>query len=131
MEYSTDHLPVFDVANEGGGVVGGERVAEGIGEGVGQEITTNIRLSRCDEIDALRHKSAVTIVMNRRSELPRGALNRHAAYNSFARTSAQRTYNNDYQPITPHNPVLTKRGHLFGAVFATAKVQKKSYLCKY
>ena len=71
MQHGTNYLPVFEVANEGGGVVGGERVAEGIGEGVGQEITTNIRLSRCNEIDALRHKSAVAVVMNRRGELPR------------------------------------------------------------
>ncbi len=110
MEHSCAYLSLFGkVADEGGGAVGGERGAEGIKEGVGQQITTNIRFSRCHEIDTHRHESAVTVVMNRRSELPRGALNRHTAYNSFARTSAQRTYNNDYQPITPHNPVLTKR----------------------
>lgn len=90
MQHSTNYLPVFEVANESGGVVGGERVAEGIGEGVGQEITTNIRLSRCDEIDALRLKSAVAVVMNRRGELPRRALNRHAA---DGRATARRTTN--------------------------------------
>ena len=96
---------VFEVADEGGGLL------------VGQEITTNIRLSRCDEIDALRHEGAVTVFMNRCSQLPRSATGiGHTAYNSLARTSAQRTYNNDYQPITPHNPMLTKRGHLIGAV---------------
>ena len=86
MEYSTDHLPVFEVADEGGGLFGGERVAEGIGE----EITTNIRLSRCDEIHALRHKGAIAVVMNRRGELPRRALNRHAA---DGRATARRTTN--------------------------------------
>ena len=79
MEYSTDYFPVFEVADEGGGLVGGERVAEGIGEGVGQEITTNIRLSRCDEIDALRHKGAVAVGLDRRSQLPRAALNGYTA----------------------------------------------------
>ena len=77
-----------EVADEGGGAVGGERVAEGIEEGVRHQITTNIRLGRCHEIDTHRHKSAVTIVMNRRSELPRGALNRHAA---DRRATARRT----------------------------------------
>lgn len=110
MQHSCAYLSLFGkVADEGGGVVSGERVAEGIEEGVGHQITTYIRLSRCHEIDTHRHEGAVTIVMNRRSELPRSALNRHTAYNSFARTSAQRRYNNDYQPITPHNPVLKKR----------------------
>ena len=80
FKHSTADLSLFsEVANEGGGLVGGERVAEGIGEGVGKEITTNIRLSRCNEIDALRHKGAVAVVMNRRSQLPRAALNGYAA----------------------------------------------------
>ena len=52
---------VFEVADEGGGLL------------VGQEITTNIRLSRCDEIDALRHKGAVAVGLDRRSQLPGGA----------------------------------------------------------
>lgn len=86
MQHSTNYLPVFEVADEGGGVFVGERVAEGIGE----EITTNIRLSRCDEIDALRHKSAVAVVMNRRGELPRSTLNRHTA---DGRATARRTTN--------------------------------------
>ena len=68
MEHSSADLSLFGkVANKGGGLF------------VGQEITTNIRLSRCDEIDALRHKGAVAVGLDRRSQLPRAALNRHAA----------------------------------------------------
>ena len=78
MQHGTDHLPVFEVADEGGGVL------------IRQEITTNIRLSRCDEIDALRHKGAVAVGLDRRSQLPRAALNRHAA---DGRATARRTTN--------------------------------------
>ena len=114
MHHSSAYLSLCGkVADEGGGKFVGEQGAGG----VAQQITANIRLSRCDEIDALPHKRAVTVGLNRRSELPRSATGiGHTAYNSLARTSAQRTYNNDYQPITPHNPMLTKRGQLIGAV---------------
>ena len=79
FKHSTADLSLFsEIANESGGLF------------VGQEITTNIRLSRCNEIDALRHKSAVTVVMNRRGKLPRRALNRHAA---DGRATARRTTN--------------------------------------
>ena len=68
FKHSTADLSLFGkVADEGGGLL------------IGQEITTNIRLSRCDEIDALRHKGAVAVVMNRRSQLPRAALNGYTA----------------------------------------------------
>ena len=67
MEYSTNNLPVFEVANEGGGLL------------VGQEITTNIRLSRCDEIDALGLETFIAVGLDRRSQLPRAALNGYAA----------------------------------------------------
>ena len=114
MQHSSADLSLFGkVADNGSRKFVGEQGAGG----VAQQITANIRLSRCDLVNRHRHKCAVTVVMNRCSQLPRSATGiGHTAYNSLARTSAQRTYNNDYQPITPHNPMLTKRGQLIGAV---------------
>ena len=96
----SNHLPLFDVADEFGGFFGGHEVAVDVcfvGEfvhGDGFEGAIASRINSC-------------------SQLPgRAAIIRHTAHLSLACTRTQRTYHTNNQPITPHKPRVQKMGQI-------------------